>query len=32
MGKVGEGDGRRGFMAHVLGCDSMGMPGTGGRG
>ena len=31
MGKVGEGAGR-GFMAHVLGCDSMGMPDTGGRG
>ena len=30
MGKVGEGAGR-GFMAQVLGCDSMGMPDTGGR-
>ena len=32
MGKeVGEGAGRRGFMAHVLDCDSMGTPDTGGR-
>ena len=29
MGKVGEGG--RGFMAQVLGCDSMGTPDTGGR-